>query len=64
MESERLYFRKMTKADKNDLCKILQDDTTMYAYEGGFSDKETDDWIDRTDSCGAMKTKTVWDCMR
>lgn len=47
MESERLYFRKITRNDRSDLCKILQDEKAMYAYEGKFSDEEVDGWIDR-----------------
>lgn len=39
-ETERLYFRKLTQDDFGALCKILQDDETMYAYEGAFSDEE------------------------
>lgn len=46
-ESERLLFRKLTREDFSDLCKILQDDEAMYAYEGGFDDNEVMDWIDR-----------------
>ena len=40
LETERLYFREMNQLDFNSLCKILQDEDTMYAYEGAFSDKE------------------------
>ncbi len=47
MESERLYFRKITRNDRSDLCKILQDEKAMYAYEGKFDDEEVDEWIDR-----------------
>lgn len=46
-ETERLYFRKLTQDDFGALCKILQDDETMYAYEGAFSDEEVQDWLDR-----------------
>ncbi|MDE7247140.1 MAG: GNAT family N-acetyltransferase, partial [Lachnospiraceae bacterium] len=28
-------------------CKIMQDEETMYAYEGAFSDEETKEWLDR-----------------
>lgn len=47
MESERLFFRKLTENDFADLCRILQDDEVMYAYEGKFSDKEVTQWLDR-----------------
>lgn len=40
LETERLYLRKMNQADFRSLCKILQDEETMYAYEGAFSDSE------------------------
>ena len=29
------------------LCNILQDEETMYAYEGAFSDTEALEWLDR-----------------
>lgn len=47
LETERLILRKMTQADYKDICKILQDEEVMYAYEGAFSDNEVKDWIDR-----------------
>lgn len=47
LETERLYFREMNQADFNSLCKILQGEETMYAYEGAFSDKEVQEWLDR-----------------
>ena len=34
IETERLYMRELTQADYGALCKILQDEETMYAYEG------------------------------
>ncbi len=36
LETERLYLREMKHDDFNSLCKILQDEDTMYAYEGVF----------------------------
>ncbi|GFI65740.1 hypothetical protein IMSAG185_01343 [Lachnospiraceae bacterium] len=39
-ETERLYLREMNQADFHSLCQILQDEDTMYAYEGAFSDEE------------------------
>lgn len=40
LETERLYLREMNQSDFESLCKILQDEDTMYAYEGAFSDDE------------------------
>lgn len=47
LETERLYLRKMNQADFKSLCKIMQDEKTMYAYEGAFSDAEVWEWLDR-----------------
>ena len=47
METERLMFRKLRQSDFADLCKMLQDEAVMYAYEGAFSDREVQDWLDR-----------------
>ena len=47
LETERLYFREMKQTDFNSLCKILQDEDTMYAYEGAFNDNEVHEWLDR-----------------
>lgn len=47
LETERLYLRKMTQDDFDSLCKILQDEKVMYAYEGAFSDAEVQEWLDR-----------------
>lgn len=47
VETERLYLREMDQADYDSLCKILQDEDTMYAYEGAFSDTEVREWLDR-----------------
>lgn len=46
-ETKRLYLREMNQADFCSLCKILQDEETMYAYEGAFSDSETQEWLDK-----------------
>ena len=40
LETERLSLREMTQADYPSLCRILQDEQVMYAYEGAFSDAE------------------------
>lgn len=47
LETERLYLRKMVGADFCSLCEILQDDEVMYAYEGAFSDREVQEWLER-----------------
>lgn len=47
LETERLYLREMEQSDFDSLCKILQDDKVMYAYEGAFSDDEVHEWLDR-----------------
>ncbi len=47
LETERLYFREIKQTDFNSLCKILQDEDTMYAYEGAFNDNEVHEWLDR-----------------
>ena len=40
LETERLYLCEMTQNDFDSLCKILQDEEVMYAYEGAFCDSE------------------------
>ena len=47
LETERLYLREMNPSDFESLCKILQDEDAMYAYEGAFSDSEVQEWLDR-----------------
>lgn len=47
LETERLYLRKMDQADFDAVCRILQDEEVMYAYEHAFSDEEVREWIDR-----------------
>ena len=47
LETERLYLREMTQDDFPSLCNILQDEETMYAYEGAFTDSEAQEWQDR-----------------
>lgn len=47
LETERLYLRELTQEDYPSLCRILQDEETMYAYEGAFCDKEVQEWLDR-----------------
>lgn len=58
LETERLVLRPLTWEDRRDLCEILQDRKTMYAYEHAFSDEEVDQWLEnqlrsyREDGCG------------
>lgn len=47
LETKRLILREMTQADFPSLCKILQDDDVMYAYEGAFSIDEVQSWLDK-----------------
>ena len=47
LETDRLWLREMAQPDYPSLCRILQDEETMYAYEGAFSDAEAQGWLDR-----------------
>lgn len=47
LDTKRLYLREMDQGDFSSLCEILQDEKTMYAYEGAFSDGEVQQWLDR-----------------
>lgn len=47
LETKRLVLRELTPDDFNSLCNILQDDETMYAYEGAFDDKMVCDWLNK-----------------
>lgn len=47
LETDRLYLREMTPEDLPAVSAILQDAQTMYAYEGAFSDEETEAWHGR-----------------
>ena len=47
LETPRLSMRELRQSDFFALCRILQDDETMYAYEGAFSDSEAHEWLDR-----------------
>ena len=47
LETERLYLRKLTPADRAALCETLQDKEAMYAYEHAFSDEEVREWLDK-----------------
>ncbi len=47
LETDRLRLRPLTWEDWEDLCEILQDRETMYAYEHSFSDREVEEWLKR-----------------
>ncbi len=47
LETERLTLRQLVQSDYDALCKILQDEQVMYAYNGSFSDAEVQDWLER-----------------
>lgn len=47
LETERLVLRRLEQSDFSALCKIMQDEETMYAYEGAFTDEEVQGWLDR-----------------
>lgn len=47
LETERLYLREMKQSDYDSLCKIMQDEETMYAYNGAFNDAEVQEWLDK-----------------
>ena len=45
LETELLRLRRLTEGDFGNLCMIMQDEETMRAYEGAFSDREVNEWI-------------------
>ena len=45
IETERLYLRELEQTDIESLSKVLQDEQTMYAYEGAFDDGEVQNWL-------------------
>ena len=45
-QTDRLELRKFNRNDYFNPCGILQDEKTMYAYEGAFSDGEVQAWLD------------------
>lgn len=47
LETQRLTLREMTQGDFSALCRILQDDDVMYAYDGAFSIDEVQIWLDK-----------------
>ncbi|MEG0468178.1 MAG: GNAT family N-acetyltransferase, partial [Mucinivorans sp.] len=47
LQTERLILRELTQNDFDDVCKLLQDPTVMFAYEGAFSIQEVQAWLDK-----------------
>jgi RimJ/RimL family protein N-acetyltransferase len=47
LETDRLFLRKFSDSDYNDLCEILQDKDVMYAYDHVFSDDEVKNWYNK-----------------
>lgn len=47
LETRRLLLREMTEADTGALQAILQDEQTMTAYEGAFTNAETEAWLQK-----------------
>ena len=47
LETPRLVLREMTWEDYPALCRILQDDQVMYAYEGAFDQAQTQAWLQK-----------------
>lgn len=45
LETARLQLREMSLSDKEALSSILQDERVMYAYNGAFSEEETEAWM-------------------
>lgn len=45
VETERLYLRELSEDDFEELCTILQDEETMYAYETPFTDEKVNEWL-------------------
>lgn len=47
LETKRLYLREMTESDYPALCRMLQDDEVMYAYNGAFDDEMARAWLEK-----------------
>lgn len=60
LEAERLLLREMTQDDLPALQGILQDEETMYAYNGAFDEAETQAWLDRQLSRYAQYGFGLW----
>ena len=60
IETDRLILREMQQTDYPALCKVLQDEEVMYAYEGAFSDEEVQKWLDKQMSSYAQYGFGLW----
>ena len=60
LETERLLLREMKQDDLPALQGILQDEETMYAYNGAFDEAETQAWLDRQLSRYAQYGFGLW----
>lgn len=47
LQTDRLLLREMQQSDLQALCRMLQDEAVMYAYEHAFGDEEAQNWLDR-----------------
>ncbi|MDL2211634.1 GNAT family N-acetyltransferase [Erysipelotrichaceae bacterium OttesenSCG-928-M19] len=47
IETKRLFLREISWADYDAIAEIIQNDETMYAYNGGLSDEETKEWLEK-----------------
>lgn len=47
IETKRLILRQMEQSDFDALCRVLQDEKAMYAYEHAFDDEEVQEWLNR-----------------
>ena len=47
LETPRLVLREMGMEDRGALASILQDERVMYAYNGAFSEEETEAWLEK-----------------
>ena len=47
LETKRLYLKKMTIADFNDVAEMLMDERVMYAWEYTFSNNDVEEWINK-----------------
>lgn len=45
LQTNRIYLRKMTKADFDAIALMLKDPEVMYAWEYDFKDCDVEDWI-------------------
>ena len=47
IETDRLKIRRLNATDLDNIKETLEDPVAMYAYEGAFSDEETEAWLER-----------------